>query len=376
MRCLPALCKKRTDPPKRVHQKLAWDRILKGARSSQWRDEMRALFPDPDLEELYGFSVLHKAVLGLNSRSIEDILSAEPTLIDKIDYDSKTALTWAAWRGDGGSVGTLLSHGSDPNKADHIARSPLDYAVMVDVECASKLLEAGADVNSRSAQGFAPLQTAVSSSILSEKDCVTQMLDLLIQAGAEVNVTDGLGDTPLRQVEHEDEVTTAEYLIRNGADPGICNISGSNIFSHATQINCHSLIALLIREHQDHTGWIEHEATFMHLAASYADAERLQMLSHGNLKRRDINVKNGTGLTPCQVGLQRENVDAEWRHAFFDFLRSIDQDSPLPPERVSEVQEVSEETTVLDRDPDIASVGDSEGSQSDGDFEDAVEVQG
>ena len=67
----------------------------------------------------------------------------------------------------------------------------------------------------------------------------------------------------------------------------------------------------------------------MHLTAESADAESLRLLAYGRLQRRDINVKNNRGLTPFQVGLQRDGTDAEWKEAFGDFLKAIDKDQPL-----------------------------------------------
>ena len=68
--------------------------------------------------------------------------------------------------------------------------------------------------------------------------------------------------------------------------------------------------------------------TLTHLAAQFADAETLRLLSKGKLQQRDINVKNNAGLSPLNIGLQRDDIDPEWREAFVDFLKSIDQTQP------------------------------------------------
>ncbi|KAL9616219.1 MAG: hypothetical protein Q9160_008892 [Pyrenula sp. 1 TL-2023] len=358
-------------------EKVAWDQILRGLRSPSWRDEMRSLFKDPDLEELYSFNHLHQVILGLSSHSIKSILCAEPTLIGKMDSSGRTALSWAAWRADGETLEILLSYGADPNKADHHGKTPFSYAAGSDVECTGRLLEAGAAVNTKSVKGATSLKLASESGALAMKGCRLQMLELLIQAGAEVNAKTITGETALMASQCNDNATAAELLMQNGADPSICDNWGDNSLCRATRRNHHSTIALLIREHQDHTGTLENEGmcTFMHLAASYADAKSLRILAQGTLQRRNINVKNRTGLTPCQVGLQRENTDAEWKHAFFDFLRSLDQDAPFQPECVSESQEVHDEVARSDRYSTRSSAAGGEHDDSDQDFEDAVEVQ-
>ena len=66
----------------------------------------------------------------------------------------------------------------------------------------------------------------------------------------------------------------------------------------------------------------------MHVAAESADAATLSLLARGGLQLRDINTKNLEGLTPIQVGLRRQDVDAEWREAFVEFLKAVDRDFP------------------------------------------------
>lgn len=105
----------------RSPEKIAWDLILVNAVSLEWRE----LFPDTDFDELYEFSPLHKSVLGLSSCSLESIIHAEPNCINQTDRYGKTALFWAVHLGDSEATRTLLSHGSDCNKADNIGKTPL-----------------------------------------------------------------------------------------------------------------------------------------------------------------------------------------------------------------------------------------------------------
>lgn len=173
------------------------------------------------------------------------------------------------------------------------------------------------------------LHRAVTATGISEHAAV-QQVEILVQAGAEVNAVNIDGETALTLTGGVGYPEVAKFLIAYGADPTICNKTGFNALCYSIRRNCHSIIDLLLCEHQDHTQNIHQIGTLTHLAANFADTESLQLLTRGNLQRRDINIKNKEGLTPVQVALRRKNIDVEWRHAFFDFLRSIDKDQPLP----------------------------------------------
>lgn len=146
-------------------------------------------------------------------------------------------------------------------------------------------------------------------------------VELFVQAGVDINAINSHNETAL-YIASESKIV--EYMIRNGADPGVYNISGNNALSRATQRNNHALIRLLLNEKQDHTKSLKNYGTFLHLAAEFANTETLRLLTQGALQHRPINIKNRAGLTPIQLAIRRCDVDDEWRAAFFKFLGSVD----------------------------------------------------
>lgn len=103
----------------RSPEKAAWDRILGKYWSHERREGMKSLFPNPDLDELYEFSLLHKIVLGLISgHSVESLMRMDPNQIDMPDSTGRTPLFWAVIRGDSGATQQLLSCGPDLNRQD------------------------------------------------------------------------------------------------------------------------------------------------------------------------------------------------------------------------------------------------------------------
>lgn len=336
---------------------------------------MKSLFPDPDFEELYGFSSLHKAVLGLNSCSVEDAIRALSNQIDQTDNSGRTALSWAVTGKSSQATQALLLQGANPNLADDRGRSPLSWAARNSWECTNLLLKAGADVHSKNKFTTTALHMAASSTNFPEAQHIS-LLEALMQAGANVNAITSEGATPLILMSATNHTATrAIYcLIENGADPEICDVNGRNALCIATMENHHSLIDLLLQKYQDHTKKLETYGSFMHLAAEFASAESLRLLARGNLERRDTNTKNRAGITPTQLAIQRKNIDAEWRHAWFDFLRSIDRDIPQP-ESPSEPLMASQELGIRSLDSGASSSISSDDDESEDDFEDAVEVQ-
>ncbi|KAL9620309.1 MAG: hypothetical protein Q9160_005108 [Pyrenula sp. 1 TL-2023] len=347
--------------------------MLPNGRTSHWRDQLRSLFPDPDFDELYGFNALHKAVLGLmNSQSVQSVLVAEPGLIDQADFSGKTALGWATRRTDKDTIRTLASDRTNLNHKDRMGVPPLLFATMGSWECVNLLLEAGADPHVKDDIGRNALHYVSHSSALPGAE-VLHIADSLLNAGVDIHAVSSDGETPLMRTNPSGHVLVAEYLIEHGAVVEACDTNGDNILWNAVSLNRHTLIDLLLSKGLDHTTPSKQRGSFLHLAAELADTKTLQLLSKGMLKQRNINIKNEAGKTPHNLGMQRRNVDLAWRHAFSDFLASVDEDL-LSPEYISAAPVNSENVNRPggDRFGNTAG-GDSTGS--DDDFEDAVEVQ-
>ena len=339
----PAITKALIDMGANIHsehhvrfspQKLAWSYILEKSRAAEWTQTMESLFPNPDLEELYEFPQLHKAVLGLIDKSAKDVIQADASEINKTDRDGRTALSWAAARGDSQTVQLLLAHAADCNKTDALNKAPAFFAVRQSRQCTEILLKAGANIhNSDSLRNN--LLTQVICYLNPESEAL-ELVKSLVQANIDVNARNTSGVTPIMFTQRQNYIQIARYLIQQGADLLIYDDLGQNLFTDAIVLNLHAMISMLLEHHADHTGNMEQYGTLVHLSATYGDVQTLQLLAQGGLRRRNINAKNKAGLTPVQIAIQRENVDAEWRHAFFDFLRSIDEDLAQPEESIEE----------------------------------------
>ena len=141
---------------------------------------------------LPAIDVFEAAALGRTDR-LGELLDRDPGLALARTPDGFTALHYPAFFGRGDAVGATRA-----------------------------LLEAGADVNARSANDFAvlPLHSAVAGG---REDVVA----VLIEAGADVNATQRHGWTPLHGAAQNGSLVSVERLLAAGADPGMANDDGT-----------------------------------------------------------------------------------------------------------------------------------------------------
>ncbi|NMB61374.1 MAG: hypothetical protein GYA18_03435 [Chloroflexi bacterium] len=108
----------------------------------------------------------------------------------------KISLESAILAGEMKEVRRSLESGTDPNQpiSDERGGYPLHFAVNSSIEIIQMLIEHGADVNVKDAKGRTPLHIVAASKPTIEK------MELLIENGADVNAVDNEGKTPLASV--------------------------------------------------------------------------------------------------------------------------------------------------------------------------------
>ena len=97
------------------------------------------------------------------------------------------------------------------------------------------LLQRGADPNIRNKQGSTPLQLATKLGFL---DGVEE----LIKRGAQVNVTDLTGETPLMSAVHQRNIPLISRLLKEGADPDQNDNSGRSARDYVALLNSNEQI--------------------------------------------------------------------------------------------------------------------------------------
>ena len=117
------------------------------------------------------------------------------------------------------SINPLINIKNDPldlAQANYQLSRAVDRNELIAVKT---LIEAGADVNAKSAEGFTALHVAAEHGRIG-------VMETLLKAGADVNATDNDRDTPLHLATSQDQAGAVEALLKAGADTYIKNEKG------------------------------------------------------------------------------------------------------------------------------------------------------
>jgi ankyrin repeat protein len=168
----------------------------------------------------HGETALILAVKDRHVEIVKTLLEAKADPNVKTDDDQFAAL-YAAQDGMPESLEILKILGAAKANlnASNIAYTPLTYAISQDnAELVDVLLSAGADPNSKTQSGHAPLIEALSSPAI---------FDRLIQAKANPNILNGSGETALTVAIQDGSLEKVQALIKAGADVNFKNKDGS-----------------------------------------------------------------------------------------------------------------------------------------------------
>jgi len=144
---------------------------------------------------------------------LRHVLDEEPDLVNTPNHDGFTPLGLAAFFGHKAAVQVLLSRGAEVDQTDksRFANTALDAAVAGGhTEVVKVLLDHHASVNVRSAGGTTPLQKAAQNGNL-------EVCKLLLEKGADLAARDDAGKTPLAYAIEGKHEAVALLLRERGA---------------------------------------------------------------------------------------------------------------------------------------------------------------
>jgi len=157
------------------------------------------------------------------------------------------ALLDASIKGDTAAVKALLDKGVTPNAGDDDGRTPLTEAAYYGhVEIATILIGRGADLFAKKRDGETPVTMAAGhKDILQLIKRNIELLDAarsdddkavkdILDKGAYVNVRDAEGRTPLTEAAWNNRIEVVKLLLEKGADPSAKKNDGTTPLSIAT----------------------------------------------------------------------------------------------------------------------------------------------
>ena len=168
-----------------------------------------------NLHDDEGFTALMRAAYGGHIRTVCELTK---TGVDvNALYGRATVLTLTAREGFEICMKELIKAGADVNKPDGTGMTPLMHAVANgQVKCVQTLIAAEANVKDKNKRGSTALAFCRDGEIL----------EALLQAGADVNKSDNGGHTPLIEAAGHAEPNYLKKLLQAGADVDAITVDG------------------------------------------------------------------------------------------------------------------------------------------------------
>lgn len=182
------------------------------------------------------------------NKDMVELLHNHGADINSTNGQGDTALHWACVRSNTELVKFLIDKGADVNKQNNDGENALARVDgRTDHQIIKDLLEAGSDVNMQKYPvliGMIPLSMCRRP----EEDMLTwwerkehihilENMKMLIEAGANINIQDSEGKTPLIKAVKEKHADFVKFLCAAGADLEIKDNSGKTAYDYATEIH-------------------------------------------------------------------------------------------------------------------------------------------
>jgi ankyrin repeat protein len=275
---------------------------------------MRALFADEDFFESRQFPIFHKIVLGLHGADLKAQLELSSSTINDKDSDGRTALSWAAARGDPLAVRELLDASADPNICAPDLRTPLHWAAQSgNAECLQLLIRSNAIVNCVDFWARTPLIYAACNHDNPEA------LRVLIDAGADLNSQDCRERTALGYAAKHNHAGNVNILLDRGADPDLADNWGFTPLFEVLKPTHHASLEILRRYTRSHGGRTIKRQTILHLLAAGGDAQTVKFFENDDFNDVGV-VEEDENKTTAEV-LMEKRVDKP--EGFEEAFRSL-----------------------------------------------------
>ncbi|KAL8657095.1 MAG: hypothetical protein Q9226_002270 [Calogaya cf. arnoldii] len=263
---------------------VAWNRILSGCLDEGSEFLLRNVFDDDAELDERQFTTLHKIVLGMIGKSLNDELEVTTAYVNATDSSGNTPLAWASARGDHRSVVMLLDHGASLVLANDLDAQPIHLAAQTgNIATIRALVKAGADVNTivRRTQ-MTPIHYAAEYQDNSEQ--ILGLADL----GAHIDGRDYMSWTPLHWASWRGHLSSLKALLQCGADVNSSTMDGNASIMLAVANNSYECVQELIEAGADCSIVRSSQWNILHYAAIGGSVNTLSSLSLADLSAIDL----------------------------------------------------------------------------------------
>ena len=273
-----------------------------------------------------GLTELQVAALQINyPHTFKDrIASTSRDLIDQVDCRGRTALAWAAELGNLDQIDCLLRKGANPNTADSRGATPLLHSDN-DVQCLTTLLEAGAYVNHSDHAGYTKLEKLVISG--DSVDC----LEVLWKFGVDLNFRSKHSVEAIFPAVERHRPQTIRWLLEHGANLEVRDALGDTPllrFLSCTSDEWPDILGILLAQEPNYSVLDNWKEGVLHYAARFSSFRYMQVFGQrADLSGLDPDQRsacgfklwesNRPGKTPIELAIWRRDHQLEWSQECF-----------------------------------------------------------
>ena len=213
--------------------------------------------------------------------------------VNAADKQGRTPLMTLAWK-DPSLVKCVLEAGADAKAADKERNTALHNASTL--ETVEMLMKAGADVNVANIKGRTPLME------IARKNFSPKAVEILLKAGADVKAVDQWGRTPFIELAQSNPtLETMELFLKAGSDVNAADKQGRTPLMALAEKDP-ALVKRALEAGADPKATDNNGTTALHYAVT---AEAVEMLVKAGA---DVNAVNRSGRTPLHWGTRTDDV--------------------------------------------------------------------